>query len=93
MKKSVVYDRKELEERVEYIIKMFKQPALVEEFIDGREVNVAILGNNPPVILPISEIDFSNLPSHLPKIVSYEAKWIPNTDYYEKNNSDLSSST
>jgi D-alanine-D-alanine ligase len=82
--KSVVYDRKELEERVEYIIKMFKQPALVEEFIDGREVNVAILGNNPPVILPISEIDFSNLPSHLPKIVSYEAKWIPNTDYYEK---------
>jgi D-alanine-D-alanine ligase len=82
--KSVVYDRKELEERVEYIIKMFKQPALVEEFIDGREVNVAILGNNPPVVLPISEIDFSHLPSHLPKIVSYEAKWIPNTDYYEK---------
>jgi D-alanine-D-alanine ligase len=82
--KSVVYDRKEIEERVEYIIKMFKQPALVEEFIDGREVNVAILGNNPPVVLPISEIDFSHLPSHLPKIVSYEAKWIPNTDYYEK---------
>jgi D-alanine-D-alanine ligase len=82
--KSVVYDRKDLEERVEYIIKMFKQPALVEEFIDGREVNVAILGNNPPVVLPISEIDFSHLPSHLPKIVSYEAKWIPNTDYYEK---------
>jgi D-alanine-D-alanine ligase len=82
--KSVVYDRKELEERVEYIIKMFKQPALVEEFIDGREVNVAILGNNPPVVLPISEIDFSHLPSHLPKILSYEAKWIPNTDYYEK---------
>jgi D-alanine-D-alanine ligase len=82
--KSVVYDRKELEERVEYIIKMFKQPALVEEFIDGREVNVAILGNIPPVVLPISEIDFSHLPSHLPKIVSYEAKWIPNTDYYKK---------
>ncbi|CUU03348.1 D-alanine-D-alanine ligase [Candidatus Thermokryptus mobilis] len=82
--KSVVYNWKELEERVEYIVKMFKQPALVEEFIDGREVNVAILGNNPPVVLPISEIDFSRLPSHLPKIVSYEAKWIPNTDYYEK---------
>ncbi len=82
--KSVVYDWKELEERIEYIIKTFKQPALVEEFIDGREVNVAILGNNPPIVLPISEIDFSRLPSHLPKIVSYEAKWIPNTDYYEK---------
>ncbi|CUS99546.1 D-alanine-D-alanine ligase [Candidatus Kryptobacter tengchongensis] len=82
--KSVVYEMKELEERVEFITKMFKQPALVEEFIDGREVNVAILGNKPPIVLPISEIDFSQLPSHLPKIVTYEAKWIPNTDYYEK---------
>lgn len=82
--KSVVYDIKELEERVSYILSFFKQPALVEEFIDGREINVAILGNNPPVVLPISEIDFSQLPSHLPKIVSYQAKWIPNTDYYEK---------
>jgi D-alanine-D-alanine ligase len=82
--KSVVYDIKELEERVGYILDFFKQPALVEEFIDGREINVAILGNNPPVVLPISEIDFSQLPSHLPKIVSYQAKWVPNTDYYEK---------
>ncbi len=82
--KSVVYNVRELEERVEYILNSFKQPALVEEFIDGREINVAILGNNPPIVLPISEIDFSQLPSHLPKIVSYQAKWVPNTDYYEK---------
>ncbi len=82
--KSVVHNVKELNECVEYILEKFEQPALVEEFIDGREINVAILGNNPPIVLPISEIDFSKLPSHLPKIVSYEAKWIPNTEYYEK---------
>lgn len=82
--KSVVYEIRELEERVEFITRKFKQPALVEEFIDGREINVAILGNKPPIVLPISEIDFSQLPPHLPKIVTYEAKWIPNTDYYEK---------
>ncbi len=82
--KSVVYDIKELSERIEYILKQFKQPALVEEFIDGREINVAILGNNPPIVLPISEIDFSQLPPNLPKIVSYEAKWIPDTEYYKK---------
>ncbi|MCS7230012.1 MAG: ATP-grasp domain-containing protein [Candidatus Kryptonium sp.] len=82
--KSVVYEIKELDERVEFILKSFKQPALVEEFIDGREINVAILGNEPPIVLPISEIDFSNLPSHLPRIVSYEAKWFPDTEYYQK---------
>lgn len=82
--KSVVHDHKELRDRVEFIIKSFKQPALVEEFIEGKEVNVSILGNNPPIVLPISEIDFSQLPSHLPKLVTYEAKWIPNTDYYDK---------
>ncbi len=83
-KESVVYEVKELEERIEFILKSFKQPAIVEEFIDGREVNVAILGNNPPVVLPISEIDFSKLPEGYPKIVSYEAKWVPNSEYYEK---------
>jgi len=82
--RSVVYDVKELEDRIDYILRSFKQPALVEEFINGREINVAILGNNPPVVLPISEIDFSQLPSHLPKIVSYQAKWVPDTDYYKK---------
>ncbi len=82
--KSVIYDVKELDERIQHILTSFKQPALVEEFIEGREINVAILGNNPPIVLPISEIDFSQLPSHLPKIVSYQAKWASNTDYYDK---------
>lgn len=79
---SIVYNFKSLCERVEFILKNFEQPALIEEYIDGRELNVGILGNNPPVILPISEIDFSDLPSDKPKIVTYDAKWVEGTDEY-----------
>ena len=50
-------------------------PVLVEEFIDGRELNAPVLGNDPPRMLPVSEIDFSGLPPGAPRICGYEAKW------------------
>ena len=55
---SVVYTLADLRKRVRFIQTEYDQPALAEEYIDGRELNVAILGNKPPVALPISEIDF-----------------------------------
>jgi D-alanine-D-alanine ligase len=50
-------------------------PVLVEEFVDGRELNAPVLGNDPPRLLPVSEIDFSGLPPGAPHICGYEAKW------------------
>jgi D-alanine-D-alanine ligase len=50
-------------------------PVLVEEFVDGRELNAPVLGNDPPRMLPVSEIDFAGLPPGAPRICGYEAKW------------------
>ncbi|HTR99716.1 MAG TPA: ATP-grasp domain-containing protein [Bacteroidota bacterium] len=80
---SVVYSLSDLRKRVRFIQTEYDQSALVEEYIDGRELNVAILGNSPAVALPISEIDFSGLTAGMHKIVSYEAKWIHGTVAYE----------
>jgi D-alanine-D-alanine ligase len=69
--------------RVRYIFQNFDQPAIVDEYIEGRELNVAIIGNRRPIILPISEIDFSGLPENYPHIVTYNAKWMEGTDEYK----------
>ncbi len=74
-KDAVVYDRDSLEKKVAKIIDGYRQPALVEEFIQGREFNVAVLQNEGLRALPVSEIDFSGMPEDSPHICSYEAKW------------------
>jgi len=76
---SVVHNIDSLRQRVASIVTTYNQPALVEEYIEGRELNVAIIGNEQPTVLPISEIDFSKLPSDYPKIVTYNAKWVEGT--------------
>jgi len=81
---SIVYDVKTLKKRVEYVLNSFKQPALVEEFIVGRELNVAVFGDKELKVLPISEIDFSAMPIHLHPIVSFQAKWDPLHEAYHK---------
>jgi D-alanine-D-alanine ligase len=81
--KSVVSNINELKKRVRFIFQQFDQPALVEEYIDGRELNVAILGNRKPTVFPISEIDMSTLPQEYHRIISYNAKWMKGTPEYE----------
>lgn len=83
---SVVTSVGDLRRRVRYIHDEFDQPALVEQYIEGRELNVAIIGNKKPQALPISEIDFSGLTQDMHKIVSYEAKWMHGTVAYEGTN-------
>lgn len=80
---SVVYSLSDLRKRIRHVFEEFDQPALVEEYVEGRELNVAILGYRKPVALPISEIDFSGLSSDMHKIVSYDAKWMHGTIAYE----------
>jgi len=81
---AVVFSMEQLLERVAYVHTKFRQPALVEEYIDGRELNVAIVGNKEPIVLPISEIDFSEMPEHHPRIVTYASKWIAESEAYQK---------
>jgi D-alanine-D-alanine ligase len=72
---SVVHDAASLCRAVDAVVTTFRQPALVEQYIDGREFNVALLGHPTPRVLPLSEIDFRALPDDVPHIVSYDAKW------------------
>ncbi len=72
---SVCRNQAQLEKQVSYIHDVYCQDALVDEYLEGREFNVAILGGRDTQVLPISEIDFSRMPEHEPKIVSYRAKW------------------
>ena len=62
----------------------YDKPILVEEFLNGKEVTVGIIGNPPEsyTVLPIIEEDFSALPESLPKICGYEAKWVPDSPYW-----------
>lgn len=58
-------------------------PILVQEFLSGREFSVAVIGNGPNYeILPILEVDYSDLPRDLPQILSYESKWDPTSPYW-----------
>ncbi|MEW6196308.1 MAG: ATP-grasp domain-containing protein [Bacteroidota bacterium] len=81
---AIVYNVDALKKRIEYVFNSFKQPALVEEFILGRELNVAVFGDKELKVLPISEIDFSKMPDNLHPIVSFQAKWDPHHEAYHK---------
>ncbi|MFN8580842.1 MAG: ATP-grasp domain-containing protein [Gemmatimonadaceae bacterium] len=74
---SVVYDQTQLHERVAKAYADHGPPILVEEFIEGRELHVSVLGNDPPRALPILEYDLSRLAPELPRIISYAGKWDP----------------
>jgi len=72
---SVCHTAGQLEKQIRYIHAIYEQEALVEEYLDGREFNVSVIGDQNPEVLAISEIDFTGLPVGEPKIVSYRAKW------------------
>src|SRR4030067_2223574 len=83
---SGVFDDEALRRQIEYVIDKYHQPALVEEFIEGRELNVGLLETNGKVgVLPISEIDYTEFPEGIPRICGYEAKWVTDSPEYQKS--------
>lgn len=84
--RSVVKSMHALHGRVEHVHRRFGQAALVERFISGREVQVALLGNERPRILPAAELSYRGLPRRMPRICSYSAKWSPGSAYYRHTN-------
>ncbi len=84
--RSVVYKIEELLNAVTEIREKFgyDKPILVEEFLTGKDLTMGIIGNPPESyqVLPIIEEDYSALPKGLPRICGYEAKWMPDSPYW-----------
>ncbi len=82
---AVVKTMKELKKRVDFILERYLQPAIVEEYVDGREFNIAVMGNGRSVrALPPSEIEFVDYPEGVARICCYEAKWVEDSPFYNK---------
>lgn len=84
---SVVRSVKELLEKIAYVHEEFDSPVLLEEYIEGREIYAAILGNDRPEALPLVELDLSKLPDGMPRIAGYEVKFDVTTEAYRKTKS------
>ena len=81
-RQSVVSSKKALRERVAHVIRTYQQPALVQSFLPGREFNVSLIGGRRIQVLPLAEVDYSDLPPEIPSIMSYAAKFIENSAEY-----------
>lgn len=84
---SVVSSVKELLDKIAYVHDEFETAALLEEYIEGREIYAAILGNEKPEALPLVELDLSKLPAGMPHIAGYEVKFDVTTEAYKKTKS------
>jgi D-alanine-D-alanine ligase len=72
---AVVSSIRELMERMDWLHANFDSPVLIEEYVEGREMYVGVIGNDKPAALPIVELDLSKLPDGTPRIASAEVKW------------------
>jgi D-alanine-D-alanine ligase len=87
---AVVTSVKELMERISYIQTEFDSPALIEEYIEGREIYASILGSyENPRALPLVELDLSKLPEGVPRIASQDVKFFRDTDAYKLTKSAI----
>ncbi|MCB1082519.1 MAG: methyltransferase domain-containing protein [Chlamydiia bacterium] len=83
--KAVVYNAGELIDYFNWLKTTLPDvPVLIQEFLSGAEYSVGIIGNDTDFqVLPILEVDYSHLPKELPQLLSYESKWLPESDYWK----------
>jgi len=79
---SVVTTGTSLKNRVRYVIKRFQHPALVEDFIDGRELHVSLLGNRDIDVLPPAEMKFPSFKDLHYRLCTYESKFVEESESY-----------
>jgi D-alanine-D-alanine ligase len=72
---SVVHEIKDLFSQIDALQSEYPGPVLVEQYIEGREFYVGVIGNANAEALPVIELDFTNFPTDKPRIASWEAKW------------------
>jgi D-alanine-D-alanine ligase len=87
--KSLVHDAVALMERVTAIRKELNDSALAEEYIEGREFYVGVVGNGQPKALPPIEVDFTGFPEGVPKVLDSKAKWDEGSQEYKGTKSVL----
>lgn len=80
---SIIHNDEAFLRQLAHLRRRYRQPILAERYIAGREIYVSMLGNAPLRILPMQEVDFSQLPSHLAPIVGESAKWEPSSPEYQ----------
>jgi D-alanine-D-alanine ligase len=83
-KDSVVRSKTALRRKVRTIVTDYRQPALAQRFLNGREFNVGIIGGKRLRVLPLAEVDYSRLPPDIPPIMSYAAKFLEDSTEYQK---------
>jgi D-alanine-D-alanine ligase len=81
--KSLVRSTREMMERVLDIHRRVKDSALVEEYVEGREFYIGVLGNAMPQVFPPIEMDFSGLPDGAPRVLDAKAKWDEKSPKYK----------
>jgi len=82
---AVVGSIKELMERIDALHADLNAPVLIEEYIEGRELYVSVIGNDPPTALPVIELNLDDLPEGTPRIAGTEVKWERGTAAYRKS--------
>lgn len=81
---AVVLNQREMRQRLEYVLTAFKQPALAEDFIDGREFHVTVWGNGDLEMLPAAEMDFAAFDCVRDRLCTYDSKFTEGSEAYEK---------